>query len=688
MKGLIMKNYSSSRFPIVLKIVVALSLLTSILTSTPTALADMTSGSGSMSDPGTSAGSGGSTGGGSTGGGSTAQTTYTITYDGNGNTGGSVPSPTTGSSSVPVANNTGALVKTGYTFSGWLRIYSTGVSVTVSPNSSLILTSNIILHAVWTAIVYTITYIGNSNTGGTAPPPVTTSGPVALATNTGSLVRLGYTFNGWNTQADGLGFAFAMSFVMNPAANLTLYASWYAPSYTITYIGNGNTSGTAPSPTIATGWTNIANNTGGLALTGSTFEGWNTLANGSGYTYIGGTQYTANTSITLYARWIVNHTITYIGNGNTGGSVPPPTVADSSVNVATNTGGLVKAGYTLYDWNTHADASGASYGLGVLWWNFTANATLYAIWTANTYTITYLGNFPTGGSVPSPTVGHIPLTVKSNTGGLVRTGYTFHGWSTLANGLGTPYAIAATYSLPSDLTLYAVWDINPFRITYNGNGNTSGTVPGQFVGIGSTQLAYNTGGLHKTGSNFGGWSLNSNGSGAPQGVGSPYTLAGNVTFYAIWNVIHTITYVSIGHNSGSVPGPTVGSGSLVLANNTGALVKEGSSFHGWNTSSLGTGFGFAVGIPITPTSNMTLYARWIFNVRIIYHVSGNTGGNVPPATVGASPLTVAGNTGGLVKTGTTFWRWNTQPNGGNSTVRNVGAVLNLTNDLNLYAQWH
>jgi uncharacterized repeat protein (TIGR02543 family) len=51
-------------------------------------------------------------------------------------------------------------------------------------------------------------------------------------------------------------------------------------------------------------------------------------------------------------------------------------------------------------------------------------------------------------------------TLRSNT--FTRSGYTFQGWNTQADGLGTPYAAGAVFpfSTASDTTLYAVWLVN------------------------------------------------------------------------------------------------------------------------------------------------------------------------------------------------------------------------------------
>jgi len=86
--------------------------------------------------------------------------------------------------------------------------------------------------------------------------------------------------------------------------------------------------------------------------------------------------------------------------------------------------------------------------------------------TANLQTVshvTYDGSGSTGGSVPTdgnPYVAGATVTVLGNTGSLVKTGYTFAGWNTAANGSGTSYAGGATFAMGSgDVTLYAKWTL-------------------------------------------------------------------------------------------------------------------------------------------------------------------------------------------------------------------------------------
>ena len=66
------------------------------------------------------------------------------------------------------------------------------------------------------------------------------------------------------------------------------------------------------------------------------------------------------------------------------------------------------------------------------------------------FNVTYSGNTNTGGTAPidgNDYASGASVTVLGNTGGLVRTGYTFADWNTAANGTGTTYAPAATFNI-------------------------------------------------------------------------------------------------------------------------------------------------------------------------------------------------------------------------------------------------
>jgi hypothetical protein len=261
-----------------------------------------------------------------------------------------------------------------------------------------------------------LTYNRNASQGGTgtAPASIAYSGgsAVTISGNT-NFSATGKTFGGWNTSSNGTGTYYpAGSTLTMPYANTILYAQWYSSSgtsYSVIYNGNGNTGGTAPA-TVSTykqyQGISISSNTGSLVNGSLTFYGWNTAANGSGTAYPvtsnGFTMPDAN--VTLYAQWVntsINYTLTYDGNGSTGGSVPAaptsyPSGAGTSVLGQTS---LVKSGSTFLWWNTAADGTGSIYqpGNSIV---MNANATLYAQWAPGTV-IKDCGSFTGAFSIPS-----------------------------------------------------------------------------------------------------------------------------------------------------------------------------------------------------------------------------------------------------------------------------------------------
>ncbi|MGA2974325.1 MAG: leucine-rich repeat protein [Spirochaetia bacterium] len=174
-----------------------------------------------------------------------------------------------------------------------------------------------------TASTYSVTYDGNGASSGSVPTDSNKykeGATVTVLGNTGSLAKTSYTFAGWNTKSDGsgTGYGVGVTFSMG-SANVTLYAVWIQNlTYTVTYSGNGSTSGNDPTDTnnYKQGATVIVlGNTGNLTLSGYNFAGWNTNANGSGTSYAAGATFTmASANITLYAVWIPSN-LTFTSSG-------------------------------------------------------------------------------------------------------------------------------------------------------------------------------------------------------------------------------------------------------------------------------------------------------------------------------------------------------------------------------------
>lgn len=84
---------------------------------------------------------------------------------------------------------------------------------------------------------------------------------------------------------------------------------------------------------------------------------------------------------------------------------------------------------------------------------------------------------------------------------------------------------------------------------------------------------------------------------------------------------YVVTYDGNGNTDGNVPvdSTTHSNGQdVTVLGNTGALVKTGYVFSGWNTQSDGAGTTYAAGATFTMSSaNVTLYALWTLEAALL-----------------------------------------------------------------------
>jgi LPXTG-site transpeptidase (sortase) family protein len=73
------------------------------------------------------------------------------------------------------------------------------------------------------------------------------------------------------------------------------------------------------------------------------------------------------------------------------------------------------------------------------------------------HTVTFNANGGTGSMANQVT--NLPTALTANT--FTRTGYSFSGWNSAANGIGTAYADGVVYNFLADITLYAQWTVVP-----------------------------------------------------------------------------------------------------------------------------------------------------------------------------------------------------------------------------------
>ena len=91
--------------------------------------------------------------------------------------------------------------------------------------------------------------------------------------------------------------------------------------------------------------------------------------------------------------------------------------------------------------------------------------------TPNTYTVVFDSNTGAGEMSDQVFTYDVQQAIAANT--FNKTGHTFAGWNTAADGSGTPYADGATVSnlaAEGTVTLYAQWSVNSYKLTVNYTG--------------------------------------------------------------------------------------------------------------------------------------------------------------------------------------------------------------------------
>lgn len=335
--------------------------------------------------------------------------------------------------------------------------------------------------------------------------------------------------------------------------------TWTEKTATLTYSANQGTLPSGFSNSVTMRYTTATTiQSGTPTRSGYTFKGWSTSSTASAASYTAGNTYKAAnvvpTEATLYAVW--NSTLTYNNNNGTGAPGSQNMTYAGAVTVSNTK--PTRTGYTFTNWNTAANGSGTSYNSGVQFkptntWR--ADTTLYAQWTANTYTVTFNAN---SGTVSPATK---TVTYNSAYGTLptpTRTGYTFQGWYTTATG-GTQVTNTTTVTNANNHTLYAHWTANTYQLRFNSNGGGGNMTNQTLTYDTAANIKPNT--FTREGYTFVGWSTSPNGDyvfGDEQSVRNLSATQGAIIdLYAIWQSDTEIIFVDDGSvstdNIGNAP---------------------------------------------------------------------------------------------------------------------------------------
>ena len=295
---------------------------------------------------------------------------------------------------------------------------------------------------------YSVSY--NANGGSGAPGGQTKVQGQNLALSSTKPTRTGYTFQGWSTSSGG-SVAYQPGSTYSNNAAVTLYAIWKADSYTVSYNANGGSG--APGNQTKTYGQNLTLSSTKPARTGYTFQGWATSSGGA-VAYQPGSTYSNNAAVTLYAIWKADsYTVSYNANGGIG--APGNQTKTYGQNLTLSGTQPTRDGHTFQGWATSAGGA-VAYQPGGTYTN-NAGTTLYAVWEANKYTVSYNANG--GNGCPGNQTKNYGQNLTLSSTRPTRDGHTFQGWATSAGG-AVAYQAGAIYSNNANVTLYAVWKQN------------------------------------------------------------------------------------------------------------------------------------------------------------------------------------------------------------------------------------
>ena len=437
----------------------------------------------------------------------------------------------------------------GYTQIGWTT--SDGGPKTHSLGQTYANNSALTLYPCWEINTYTVTLDAN----GVIAWPVARE--LAYGSTVGylpSMIRPGYSFDGWFTAEEGGEMVFSDATV---TGDITYYAHWSVKTYEVTYDPGMYGSG---SPLTETKLHDAPLTVEGalFARTGHTQTGWS-ASDGGEMAYAFGAIYGDNASLTLYPCWGTNrYTVTFDANGGEGGWSGELDYGADLIEPA-----VTRAGYTFNGWLPEVPATVQA-----------GDATYVAQWTVNKHTVTFDANGGEGGW--SQVLDYAADIVAP---AVTREGYTFKGWQP-----------QLAEKVPDcDVTYVAQWEINRYTVTFDTNGGEGGR---------SERLEYGTGidapevtrKLHR----FAGW--------MPEVAAT--VPASNVTYVAQWRAADSVVSLMDGDLELDAVAAFYGEpiGELPVPS------KEGFSFIGWFDAAKG---GERVDAEAIITEDTVLYAYWL-----------------------------------------------------------------------------
>ena len=381
-----------------------------------------------------------------------------------------------------------------------------------------------------TAQTYTISY--NANGGSNAPSSQTKVHGVTLTLSSSVPYRFNYEFVGWSTNSNSSVASYYAGGSYTGNASVTLFAVWkYKPAtYTVSYDANGGTG--APGRQTKTYGVTLTLTTIQPTRRNYLFLGWSKDRNATSASYSAGGSYTDNADVTLYAVWRYDpetYTIRYDANDGTG--APASQTKTYGVPLTLSAVKPMRAGYEFLGWSTDPTTMLTNYAPGERYTD-EASVTLYAVWRyiPKTYEVKYDVNG--GGNTPASQTKTENVTLILTSTIPTRYGYTFRGWATTSTATTADYQSGGSYTANESVTLYAVWEINTYTVSFDANGGTNAPNPQKKTH--GQNLILTVAIPTRTNHVFLGWATDSTSKSVAYAPSATYTAEEDVTLYAVW----------------------------------------------------------------------------------------------------------------------------------------------------------
>lgn len=547
-----------------------------------------------------------------------------------------------------------------------------------------------------------------------------------------------HDFAGWIL---GDNFDIVYSTYTMPSNTVQLNAVWDRKQYTVTYEGNGSTSGITQTETRAYN-TSVTVKAAIFSKTNYSFVDWNTKPDGSGDSFAPNSSFNISSDFTLYAQWEGNlQTIRFkdvylLESGyhadirfeteqvNYGESFSLPenfnlsndllrTLSNGDYNKWLDGVYIEGSPNVIYGASRQHDEVGKTYS-NITQFEITGNLSLYLNFAVSGNRLRFVANADDSTWTPQDytyVTGHltyIPISIP------YRNGYSFVGWTdTQAE---YTYVPGEPFEMPGGVnTFYAKWQGQERSLTYNGgvggalvgegvNAITHYTLTNERVYEGDTitlaDILFEKDGWYQVG-----WNTKADGTGKnyalfddenPSNPDSKIDINefGDIVLWAVYqeNALTFSFAGGLGNVTGSVSDVSAIYQQFAFLPNNG-FERENYVFAGWSrniNATVGSGEVFAEGFGYLAVSNTTFYAIWTgASISVYYNANKeNTTGTVDPSTGqhGGSLLIKDGS--GLSNPNFEFSSWNTKSDGlGEVYAPGILSDVRFVSDITLYAVW-